>query len=71
MSDSFVVEANRRVVGIAIRCRGGYKFHASEPEFRALEKQTTQQSAHSIKPRLNGFLYPRSCVPAHAAPLRG
>jgi hypothetical protein len=51
MSDSFVVEANRRVVGIAIRCRGGYKFHASEPEFRALEKQTFRRAkslAHSV-----------------------
>ena len=51
MSDSFVVEANRRVVGIAIRCRGGYKFHASEPEFRPLEKRTFRRAkslAHSV-----------------------
>ncbi len=50
MSDSFV-EANRRVVGIAIRCRGGYKFNASEPEFRALEKQTFRRAKsldHSV-----------------------
>ncbi|MFC0589651.1 hypothetical protein ACFFF7_09525 [Novosphingobium aquiterrae] len=51
MLDSFVVEANRRVVGIAIRCRGGYKFHASEPEFRALDKQTFRRAknlAHGV-----------------------
>ena len=37
MSDRFVVESDRRVVGIAVRVPGGYQFFCSNPDFRGLE----------------------------------
>lgn len=40
MSDCFVVEANRRVVGIAVRIDGGFRFFSSDPNFQQLEGQT-------------------------------
>jgi len=39
MSESFVVEANRKVVGVAVRCRGGFRFFASDPVYRRLERR--------------------------------
>ena len=35
--ERFVVEANRKVVGIAVRVRGGFKFFASDAEFAEAE----------------------------------
>lgn len=35
----FVVEADKRVVGIAIRVRGGYRFVCSDPDFRSLDSK--------------------------------
>ena len=40
MSDRFVVEADRRVVGIAVRVKGGFRFFTSDPGFRSLESRT-------------------------------
>lgn len=40
MSDRFVVEADRRVVGIAVRVKGGFRFFTSDRRFRSLEAQT-------------------------------
>ena len=37
MSDRFVVEANRQVVGVAVRVAGGYKFFSSDRALRGLE----------------------------------
>ena len=37
MSDRFVVEANRQVVGIAVRVPGGFQFFCSNPDYRGLE----------------------------------
>ena len=37
MSDRFAVEADRRVVGVAVRAPGGFRFFSSEPAFFALE----------------------------------
>jgi hypothetical protein len=37
--DRFVVEAERRVVGIAIRVPGGFRFVASDPEFYAVDRK--------------------------------
>lgn len=37
MSDHFVVEADRRVVGVAVRVPGGFKFFSSDPDYFALE----------------------------------
>src|SRR5579875_440966 len=40
MSNRFVVEANRRVVGIAVRVAGGFRFFSSDPDYAGLEAQT-------------------------------
>jgi len=37
--DRFVVEAERRVVGIAIRVPGGFRFVASDPNFHAVDRK--------------------------------
>ena len=37
MSDRFVVEADRQVVGVAVRVAGGYQFFSSNPSFQSLE----------------------------------
>ena len=37
MSSSFVVEADRKVVGIAVRVPGGFKFFSSDPVYHALD----------------------------------
>jgi len=37
--DRFVVEAERRVVGIAIRVPGGFRFVASDPDFYAMDRK--------------------------------
>ena len=39
MSERFVVEADRKVVGVAVRCAGGYRFYASEDGFFQLENR--------------------------------
>ena len=40
VSDRFVVEADRRVVGIAVRAPGGYKFFSSDADFDRFEGRT-------------------------------
>jgi hypothetical protein len=40
MNDRFVVEADRRVVGLAVRVPGGYRFFSSHPDFFVLEART-------------------------------
>ncbi len=37
VSDRFVVEADRRVVGIAVRAPGGYKFFSSDAAYDRFE----------------------------------
>jgi hypothetical protein len=37
MSDRFLVEFERRAVGVAVRVAGGFRFFASDPDFGALE----------------------------------
>jgi len=37
MSSRFVVETGGRVVGLALRVRGGYRFFASDSGFHAFE----------------------------------
>ena len=38
--DRFVVEANRSVVGVAVRGAGGFRFFTSNPRFKSLEGKT-------------------------------
>ena len=40
MNDRFVVEADRRVVGVAVRAPGGYRFFSSDQAFDHLEGRT-------------------------------
>jgi hypothetical protein len=40
LSDHFVVQAEKRVVGIAVRVPGGFRFFTSDPDFKALETHT-------------------------------
>ena len=40
MSDRFVVEADRKVVGLAVRVPGGFKFFSSDPDFKEMEAET-------------------------------
>ena len=35
--DGLAIEAGGRVVGVAVRVRGGFMFFASDPEFKVLE----------------------------------
>ncbi len=44
MSDSFVVEINRQVVGVALRCQEGYRFFASDPRFNRLDRKTFKRA---------------------------
>lgn len=37
--DRFVVEADRKVVGIAIRVPGGYRFVSSDPDFHSMDRK--------------------------------
>ena len=37
MSACFAIEARRRVVGVAVRCAGGFRFFSSDPAYRKLE----------------------------------
>ena len=39
MTDRFVVEADRRVVGLAVRVPGGYRFFSSHPDYFVLERR--------------------------------
>ena len=49
MSDRFVVEANRKVVGVAVRTRGGFRFFSSDPEYRPLEGQLFRRVAQMAR----------------------
>ena len=40
VSDRFVVEADRKVVGVAVRSPGGYKFFSSDRAFGRLDGRT-------------------------------
>jgi hypothetical protein len=39
LSDHFVVQAEKQVVGIAVRVPGGFRFFTSDPDFKGLETQ--------------------------------
>lgn len=40
MSERFVVEADRKVVGVAVRAPGGFKFFSSDAAYLPLEGRT-------------------------------
>jgi len=37
--DRFAVEADRKVVGIAIRVPGGFRFFSSDPDFHPMDRR--------------------------------
>ena len=39
-SERFAVEADRRVVGVAVRGARGFRFFSSDPDYAGLEAQT-------------------------------
>lgn len=51
ISQRFVVEFDRRTVGIAVRVPGGFMFYSSEPRFEKLDGKTFRR-ARAIERRL-------------------
>lgn len=71
MSDRFVVEADRKVVGVAVRGRGGFKFFSSDPAYRGLENRTFRHAkavarsvAEITRAQRRAGGWPDSAVPA-------
>lgn len=46
--DRFVVEADRKVVGIALRVPGGFRFFCSDPDFRSLESKIFRRARELV-----------------------
>ena len=42
--DRFVVEADKKVVGIAIRVPGGFRFVASDPAYRSADRKVFRRA---------------------------
>lgn len=49
MSDRFVVEADKRVVGVAVRAAGGFRFFTSHPDFQPMEGKTFRRARALIR----------------------
>jgi hypothetical protein len=49
LSDRFVIEADRQVVGVAVRDVGGFRFFASNPRFKQLEGKTFRRARALIR----------------------
>ena len=65
--DRFVVEADRKVVGIAVKVPGGYRFYSSDPDFLAIEG-TTFPRAKAMAQRVAQIARLRTTREAAAAP---
>ena len=48
VSDRFVVEADRAVVGIGMRVPGGFRFFSSDPDFEQLEGKVFRRARSMI-----------------------
>jgi hypothetical protein len=57
MSNGFAVEVDRRVVGVAVRVPGGFKFFSSDPAFFPFEAKIFRK-AGSIGRRLAKLVRP-------------
>ena len=42
--DRFLVEADKKAVGVAIRVRGGFRFFASDPEFQSINAKVFRRA---------------------------
>jgi hypothetical protein len=51
ISERFLIEVDRRVVGVAVRAAGGFRFYASDPDFAALDGKTFAR-ARSVNHRV-------------------
>ena len=63
--DRFVVEADKRVVGIAIRVPGGFRFFHSDPDFRSLDRKLFRR-AKGLVSRVVEFARARRAKPRPA-----
>ena len=54
MADRFVVEAERKVVGLGVRVPGGFRFFASDPDFASLEARIFKR-ARGLAQRVKQF----------------
>lgn len=46
--DRFVVEADKKVVGIAMRVPGGFRFFSSDPDFRSLDSKIFRRARELV-----------------------
>jgi hypothetical protein len=53
--EGLAIETNGRVVGVAVRVRGGFMFFASDPEFKMLEANVFR-SAEMIRRRVTDIV---------------
>ena len=70
MSDHFVVEAGRRVVGLAVRSPGGDKFFSSDEAYSHLEGRTfaRARSLSNAVAKVGRSQMPRAVAGRPAAP---
>ena len=57
-NDGLAIEANGRVVGVAVRVRGGFMFFASDPEFKVLEASIFRD-AEMVRRRVAEIVQPK------------
>jgi hypothetical protein len=39
VQDRFAVAADKKIVGVAVRVRGGYRFFCSDPQFQSIDSK--------------------------------
>ncbi len=61
--DRFVVEADKKVVGIAVRVPGGFRFVSSDPDFHSMDSRVFPR-ARALASSVAGLARTRR---AHAA----
>ncbi|HET7577537.1 MAG TPA: hypothetical protein VFK19_13390 [Sphingomicrobium sp.] len=49
MSDRFVIEADKSVVGVAVRSSDGFRFFTSNPDFKRLEGKTFRRARALVR----------------------
>lgn len=63
--DRFVVEAEKKVVGIAMRVPGGFRFFCSDPDFHSLDRKIFRR-ANGLVNRVAEFARARRACPGTA-----
>jgi hypothetical protein len=49
LSDRFVIEADKSVVGVAVRSSDGFRFFTSHPDFKRLEGKTFRRARALVR----------------------